>query len=227
MNHIRRILAAVLAGLTAGRAATVPKLALVLAGALALTIGASGGASAAAPIVSEHTSATETPGSPGGGHAGRIVWTQVLNGHFSSARIVSARPDGSGPRALTHPGPKTFDVNAVISPDGSQVAFERDPLPSGPSVIGMVSATGRGEHIVPLPCASPCAGVANPSWTPDGRRIVFTRVVGPFDGPGGAARSAVRTPPARTAPGCAGCRRPASTGSMRTASPGSPPAAST
>jgi hypothetical protein len=43
-----------------GRPATVGKLALVLAGALALTIGASGGASAAAPIVNEHTSFTDT-----------------------------------------------------------------------------------------------------------------------------------------------------------------------
>jgi len=131
------------------------------------------------------------PGSSGEPHASRIVWTQVLNAQFSRQRIVSARPDGSGLRALTHPGPNHMDYNAVISPDGSQVVFERDPLTRGPSVIGMVSATGRGEHIVPLPCASPCAGVANPSWTPDGRRIVFTRVIGPFDGPGGAARSAV------------------------------------
>jgi hypothetical protein len=43
-----------------GRRATVPKLALVLAGALALTIGASGGASAAAPIVNEHNMFTDT-----------------------------------------------------------------------------------------------------------------------------------------------------------------------
>jgi hypothetical protein len=43
-----------------GRRATVPKLALVLAGALALAIGASGGASAAAPIVNEHNMFTDT-----------------------------------------------------------------------------------------------------------------------------------------------------------------------
>lgn len=46
--------------LAIGRAVTVRKLALVLAGAVALTIGASGGASAAAPIVNEHTSSTDT-----------------------------------------------------------------------------------------------------------------------------------------------------------------------
>src|SRR5215471_13379027 len=43
-----------------GRAATAWKLALVLAGALALTIAASGGASAAAPIVNEHSMSTDT-----------------------------------------------------------------------------------------------------------------------------------------------------------------------
>ena len=40
--------------------ATVRKLALVLAGALALTIGASGTASAAAPVVNEHTNFSDT-----------------------------------------------------------------------------------------------------------------------------------------------------------------------
>ncbi len=43
-----------------GRGATVRKLALVLVGALALTIAASSGASAAAPIVNQHTSFTQT-----------------------------------------------------------------------------------------------------------------------------------------------------------------------
>jgi hypothetical protein len=117
------------------------------------------------------------------------VWTQILNDQGTSARLVSARPDGSGLRALTHPGPKQFDINAVISPDGSQIAFERDPT-SGPAVVGLIGATGRGEHIVPVRCASPCAGVLDPGWTPSGQQIVFSRVIGPFDGPG-------HLPPAR------------------------------
>jgi len=46
--------------LAIGRASTVRKLALVLAGALALTIAASGSASAAAPVVNEHSNFTDT-----------------------------------------------------------------------------------------------------------------------------------------------------------------------
>jgi hypothetical protein len=126
----------------------------------------------------------------GGAQAGRIVWTQVLDSNFTTARLVSARPDGSGFRILTHPGPKRFDIDVVVSPDGRQVLFERD-LPSGRSVLGVVGAGGGRVHIVPVRCADPCAGLDNPGWTTDGRRIVFTRVIGPFDGPGQAARSAV------------------------------------
>jgi hypothetical protein len=48
------------AGFAVRRAAIVRKLALVLAGALALTLGAAGGASAAAPVVNEHTNFTDT-----------------------------------------------------------------------------------------------------------------------------------------------------------------------
>jgi hypothetical protein len=48
------------AGFAIGRGATAWKLALVLAGALALTIAASGSASAAAPVVNEHSMFTDT-----------------------------------------------------------------------------------------------------------------------------------------------------------------------
>ena len=105
-----------------------------------------------------------TRGSPDGGQAGRIVWTQGLDDQFSAARIVSARPDGSGLRVLTHPGPGDFDINAVVSPDGSRVLFERD-LPDGRSVLVMVGADGQGAHTVPVSCADPCAGVHSSAST--------------------------------------------------------------
>ena len=131
-----------------------------------------------------------TRGSQGRAQAGRIVWTQVLDGAFTTARIVSARPDGSGLRVLTHPGAKHFDVDAAVSPDGSRVLFERD-RPDGSSVVAMVGAGGRGEHVVPVSCANPCAGVEAPTWTPSGRHIVFSRIIGPFDRVNNSARSAV------------------------------------
>ena len=63
----------------------------------------------------------------------------------------------------------------------------------------MVGADGGRVHIVPVRCADPCAGLHNPGWTTGGRRIVFTRVMGPFDrlGRGGSLSRAVYRPPGR------------------------------
>jgi Tol biopolymer transport system component len=123
------------------------------------------------------------------GSSGRIVWTQITDGTGTTARLVSARPDGSGLRTLTHPKAKQFDIDADVSPDGSRVLFERD-LPSS-SVLGMVGASGRGEHTVPVPCTGQCNGPQAPGWTADGRRIVFTLVIGPFNLVNTSAHSAV------------------------------------
>src|SRR5262245_46150828 len=51
----------------------------------------------------------------------RIVYTQVLTGNFTHARIVSSRPDGTDLRVVSHPGSGEFDIDAQISPDGSRV----------------------------------------------------------------------------------------------------------
>jgi ABC-type sugar transport system substrate-binding protein len=52
--------------------------------------------------------ATAAPAVAGQEQATRIVWTQVLDDEFTTARIVSARPDGSGLRALTRPAAGEF-----------------------------------------------------------------------------------------------------------------------
>jgi Tol biopolymer transport system component len=89
-----------------------------------------------------------------------------LDDEFTTARIVSARPDGSGLRALTHPAVGEFDLNAIISPDGSRMVFERD-LADGSAQIHIVGADGHGERALDLGCVDPCALDADPGWTPD------------------------------------------------------------
>jgi TolB protein len=148
------------------------------------------GAAAILTALTVAVPAQATTRGPVGREPGRIVWTQVLDGTFKTARLVSGRPDGSGLRVLTDPGAKQFDIDAAVSPDGSRVLFERD-LPTGRSVLEMVGSNGRGAHVVPVSCTNPCAGVQAPSWTPSGRHIVFSRIFGPFDRVNTSARSAV------------------------------------
>jgi Tol biopolymer transport system component len=133
------------------------------------------------------TTVDATPVSATNREHSRIVWSRN-NKAFTGATIVSADPDGSHFRQLTHPGPNTLDVDAVISPDGRLIVFERDH-PETVDVV-VVDARGRHEHVVDLGCVEPCAVDLAPSWTLDGSRIVFSRVMGPFD-PAGNAQSAL------------------------------------
>ena len=110
----------------------------------------------------------------------RIVYTEVLTGNFSRARLVSSRPDGTDLRVVSHPGAHEFDIDAQISPDGRRVVFERQKL-DDPARVFIVGADGRGEHEVDLGCVDPCINVGTPSWTPDGRRIAFNLGLGPLD----------------------------------------------
>src|SRR5262249_13069986 len=91
--------------------------AVLLAGGLTVV---TGGLAGATPALAGPAHAA-TPASPGGGHAGRIVWTQVLNDRFSSARLVSAPPAGSRLRAPAHPRPKAGRIRPGTPPDRSPV----------------------------------------------------------------------------------------------------------
>ena len=119
---------------------------------------------------------------------GRIVWTRNA-ADSPRAQIVSARPDGRRLRELTHPRKHNFDIDAQISPDGSQVALERDIGQKGTEMI-VVGADGRNERVLDLGCVDPCALDSAPTWFGAEDRIAFTRVVGPFDAPNHSARSA-------------------------------------
>jgi TolB protein len=119
-----------------------------------------------------------------------VVWSRFVDQNFSAARIVLAGNHDGHVRELTHSSNGVVDIDPQVSPDGRSVAFERD-LPDGTSQIGLVATNGSGERILRLGCTSSCAAVVTPTWTPDGRHLVFTRVVGPFDQVNESATSAV------------------------------------
>lgn len=125
---------------------------------------------------------------------GNIVFSRFPS--QSRQQIVSAHPDGSGLIALSHPKKGFFDIDASVSPDGSQVIYERDsdkdPARGGPQPQFRVVGSGGGStKVLDLGCTDPCVFDTTPTWTPTPGRIAYTRIVGPFDAPNGSARSGV------------------------------------
>jgi TolB protein len=142
---------------------------------------AAGGAYAPRAAASPPASDTKQP-------RGVLVLTQVVDKDFSAARIAIADADGHNVRPLSRPPSGYFDIDAEVSPDGSRVAYERD-APDGTSELRVVHADGSGDHALDLGCVGRCDAELSPAWTPDGRHLVFTRVLGPY--PDGNASSAV------------------------------------
>jgi Tol biopolymer transport system component len=126
----------------------------------------------------------------GNHHGSRIVWTRDDDPCCDTGHLVSARPDGTAQRVLTHPAAGSMDLDAVISPNGSTIVFERD-LPDGSTQIRLIGSDGHGERAIDLGCTDPCAADLEPAWSPNGREILFQRVDSPFDPTTQDAASAV------------------------------------
>ena len=61
---------------------------------------------------------------------GRIVWSRFTDDTLPTARIVSAKPDGSRLRVLSHGPGSQQDIDPAPSPRGGRIAFERDSTDS-------------------------------------------------------------------------------------------------
>lgn len=120
--------------------------------------------------------------------ASQIAWSQ-FSADGSSARIVAASSNSDGFHRVTQYERHVVDLDPVISPDGSRVAFERDVGET--ARIGLIDINGTNEQLLDLDCVDPCAVDLMPSWLPGGSRIAFTPVIGPFDGPNESAAQAV------------------------------------
>jgi Tol biopolymer transport system component len=98
------------------------------------------------------------------GENGRIAFVGRVEG--ISDQIFAIKPDGTGEKQLTT-SPRSYNITPSYSSDGSKIAWERN------GDIWIMNADGTNRHSL---TTSP-AGDASPAFSPDGRKIAFTRSV--------------------------------------------------
>ena len=96
------------------------------------------------------------------------------------SEIWVADPDGTGAHKVSHSRRAVEDDQAHWSPDGRWIVFDR--CTNGPCSIWLVRPDGSGQRKIPPPCPSTgsqsVCDDSGPSFTPDGRHVVFTHESG-------------------------------------------------
>jgi Tol biopolymer transport system component len=113
------------------------------------------------------------------GANGLIVFAETASGRGGSGwdSLVTVRPDGAGVRTLTESLEQGFmDFNPAWSPDGKRIAFVRSTGNTiGPQTLGteiwVMDASGKHKRRLTRNRLVD----ESPSWSPDGRRILFAR----------------------------------------------------
>jgi Tol biopolymer transport system component len=111
----------------------------------------------------------------------RIVFTRANDTTYA---IYTVRPDGSGLRRISPEGLNFNFCNGSWSPQGNEILLSaHQPTLDYHSSMWLLHANGTSLRRIPVPdCGGPNAdpagvGCFNPSWSPDGRKIVFGRQV--------------------------------------------------
>ncbi len=118
------------------------------------------------PAVSIPTPQPATPEQPAASAAAAPTLQTALPGTLvfqdsNGGGIYLMKADGSGLRRLAQ------GFEPALSPDGNQVAFTRWDEPRG---LWVINVDGSGERLL-----SGANRARSPTWTPDGRAIVFER----------------------------------------------------
>jgi TolB protein len=110
---------------------------------------------------------------------GRIVF-QRLDPRRGQPRLYTIEPDGKSLRTLTAPGAADGgDSQASWSPDGRRIVFRRLSDVGQPDErvdLYVVNADGTGlRNLTRASCSGSCRTSEEPAWSPDGKRIAFSR----------------------------------------------------
>jgi TolB protein len=120
------------------------------------------------------------------GQNGSIAFRRYLDARQTQAAVLTIAADGSGERQITRPPAHTLDDLPDWSPDGRRLVFTRCP-PDNVCRLMIVNADGTGLRALTRSCRTQpgprgiprgCEDAANPSFTPDGQHVLYTRATG-------------------------------------------------
>jgi Tol biopolymer transport system component len=102
---------------------------------------------------------------------GEVAFETPINGR----QVGVVQPNGTGWHLLTN-NANVESVHPRWSPDGTRLVFERD-TPVGndnlPPILNIYVMNADGTNVVALTHYTAPGGAEAPSWSPDGKRIVF------------------------------------------------------
>ena len=102
----------------------------------------------------------------------------------STHAMYTVKLDGSGLRQITPPGMNFNFCDGSWSPQGNEILFSAHvPDSEYASTIWVVHSDGSGLRQIPVPgcgglfSSSSFIGCSAPNWSPDGTKIVFSRIM--------------------------------------------------
>lgn len=101
--------------------------------------------------------------------SGTIFYASYAPRDPSTSDLYAIDPDGGGLRQLTHT-PNRFEQQPAISRDGSELVYRGSPTLSG-LTFELYTADADGGHVRRV--TNDSWAEEAPTWTPDGRQIVF------------------------------------------------------